>query len=406
MSFQPAMMFCGKIEKRCMKKNLQCIALFALIIIFLSGCAKKEPFRKGPYLLYAGDNTRMDVLWQLDNLSAPCTITWGTSPSLPTESAQVTTYGDDSQYRASLSGLKPGTRYYYRVSADTAERTGSFTAAPERDAAAVSFFAYGDFRLFPRRHNAVAGAMLDAMNYNQACQSMVLVVGDMVYNGIEYFWQSDLFNQEMPNVRSLLTRVAYQPVRGNHETYTFLAPPCTPADIAELTFAKYLPFPFADSFYWSFDYGPLHVVMVDQYDSAVKGIISEEQVAWIEKDLAATDRPWKAVVLHEPGYSAGGRYENSVDVQEKLQPLCVAYHVALVFSGHNHYYAHAVVNGVHHVTTAGGGAELVKPDASAPYVVKAVERHHFCKIDIAGSTLTLTAIAPDGDVLDTFIVTQ
>lgn len=393
-------------HKTSMKRNFLTITLVVLIVTCLCGCAQKELFRKGPYVLYTGDNTRMDVLWQLDTAASPCAITWGTSPAAQSGTAQVTACGDDAQYRAALTSLKPGTLYYYRVTAGTAERTGSFAAAPARDAAAVSFLAYGDFRLFPGKHNEVAGAMLDAMNADQACQSMVLVVGDMVYNGIEHFWQSDLFNQKMPNVRTLLTRAAYQPVRGNHETYHFLAPPCTPADIAELTFAKYLPFPFTDSFYWSFDYGPLHVLMVDQYDSAVKGIISEEQVEWIEKDLAGTDRPWKVMVLHEPGYSAGGRYENSADVQEKLQPLCEAYHVAVVFSGHNHYYAHAVVNSVHHVTTAGGGAELVKPNACAPYVVKAVESHHFCKIEIAGSTLTLTAIAPGGEVLDTFTVTQ
>ena len=81
-------------------------------------------------------------------------------------------------------------------------------------------------------------------------------------------------------------------------------------------------------------------------------------------DLAASAKPWKFIVLHEPGWSAGGGHGNNTTVQNDIQPLAVQYGVAIVFGGHNHYYARANVSGVTHLTMGGGGAPL--PAVRAP----------------------------------------
>jgi hypothetical protein len=163
-------------------------------------------------------------------------------------------------------------------------------------------------------------------------------------------------------------------------------------------FTKYFPYPFVGGRYWSFDYGPAHFTVVDQYTIYGPG---SAQLDWIETDLASTNKPWKFVYLHEPGWSAGG-HSNNTSVQNYIQPLCEQYDVAMVFAGHNHYYARAVVNGVQHITTGGGGAPLYDPSPGYPNVVTIAKAHHVCTVEIDGGLLHFEAVTPAAAVLDSF----
>ena len=111
---------------------------------------------KGPYLIYEGNNTQMTVLWQL-TASPTCTIGWGTTLSYTDGSAQVNDYGADSQYSYTITGLTPGTKYYYYVDTGSENQTGSFTAAPADSATDLKFIAYGDTRTNAGNQNTVAG---------------------------------------------------------------------------------------------------------------------------------------------------------------------------------------------------------------------------------------------------------
>jgi len=215
------------------------------------------------------------------------------------------------------------------------------------------------------------------------------MTGDLVADGnVEASWDTDFFDPARTNIAALHAHVPVASARGNHEGTAVL-------------FAKYLPCPWVYGRAWSFDYGPVHVAVVDQYIAYAPG---SAQLAWLEADLAASRRPWKFVVLHDPGWSAGGGHSNEVPVQNYIQPLCVAHGVQVLFAGHNHYYAHALVNGVHHVTAGGGGAPLHTPNPTNPYVVATAKANHFCKVEIDGDTLVLTAVGKFGQVLDSFVV--
>jgi hypothetical protein len=95
-----------------------------------------------------------------------------------------------------------------------------------------------------------------------------------------------------------------------------------------------------------------------------------------------------------------------MDVQNLLQPLCEQYGVQIVFAAHNHYYARACKNGVYHITTAGGGAPLYEIEEEFPNVINTLRVHHYCKVAIEGDTMTVTAIKPDGEVIDEFQIDQ
>ncbi len=341
--------------------------------------------RKPPYLLYRGDPTQIQVLWQL-NATMPSTISWGPDSSCALGRALTSEYTDDHQHSVIITNLVPGTHYEYKVTLAQNAFRGSFAAAPDPSSEVLRFFAEGDTRSDPASHNEVAGGMLAAMAADPDRQSLVLSTGDLVSDGdSEDCWTNEFFAPAATNVLGLLARLPYQCARGNHE-------------LSAVLFAKYFPYPVVDGRYWSFDYGPAHFLLMDQYVSYEAG---SAQLAWIENDLASTTKEWKFIFLHEPGWSAGP-HENNLSVQTLIQPLCVEYGVAIVFAGHNHYYARAVVDGVQHITTAGGGAPLYHPDPSYPNLITCVSAHHFCEVDIDGETLELRAIAPDGTILETF----
>ena len=345
---------------------------------------------KGPYLIFPGVNTEMIVLWQLDN-SAACIIEWGQDTSYDDGFAVTTEIGSDHQHQYTITALIPGAKYFYRVTNGADEYTGIFHAAPPDNAQNVKFMAYGDTRSYPSIHDSVAAGMIGTYTDNPAYQTFVLHTGDWVNDGdSELDWADQFFRQTLHNLREFIANVAVNGCKGNHEESGDL-------------FFKYWPYPYENDFYWSFDYGPVHVAVVDQYVPYWQGSI---QYDWLHNDLAMTTKPWKTIVLHEPGWSAGGGHENDSVVQEDIQPLCETYGVDIVFAGHNHYYAHADVHGVQHITTGGGGAPLHTPVSGYPYVVTAEKTYHFCEVEMQGAVLHLTARDPDGSVIDTFSLTK
>jgi len=341
---------------------------------------------KAPYLIWPGENTEMRVLWQLTD-SAPCVIEWGLDASCSAGSETTVEHEDHHQHTYAIGRLTPGTGYCYRVTTPDAIYEGSFVAAPDASATAVKFFAYGDTRSYPGDHDVVASAMVSTFAADPEFQSLVIVVGDLVQDGdSELDWNEQFFDPAYAGIQSLLRNLPYQSAMGNHEESGQL-------------FMRYFPYPYVAARYWSFDYGPAHFVVVDQYSDYSPG---SAQLDWIENDLATSTKPWKFVYFHEPGWSAGGGHENLVAVQDYIHPLCLEYGVRVVFAGHNHYYARADVDGVQHVTTGGGGAPIREPDPGYPFIVTTAAEHHFCKVEIDGEELRFEAVAPDGTVLDAF----
>ena len=58
---------------------------------------------------------------------------------------------------------------------------------------------------------------------------------------------------------------------------------------------------------YSFDAGPVHIAVINEYwdgssDVALYGDVIPELLAWLQADLAASDKPWKLVFGHEPAY--------------------------------------------------------------------------------------------------------
>ena len=373
-------------------RNLSRWTGWVLSLVLAAGCAgspARTELRKGPYLVYPGEPTTMQVLWQARS-TGTATVAWGPGPDCGLDSLRTTELGPDHLHSCTLTGLVPGRLYHYRVTFNGTAFADSFRAAPPDTATRLEFLVYGDSRSDTAAHDEVAARMLAAVDADPRLRTLVISVGDIVSNGdSEEDWDRELFAPEMRHIRRMLAELPFQAVRGNHERSARLM-------------GKYFPYRWVDSCYWSFDYGPAHFVVLDQYVDCTAG---SPQYRWLAGDLAATDRPWRFVVLHAPGWSAGGGHGNNEVVQQHLQPLFVRYGVSLVFGGHNHYYARAAVDGVQHLTVGGGGAPLYVPEPDAPKIVVTSRTHSYCRIGIEGKRLRLTALAGEA-VIDSFTLDQ
>lgn len=342
-------------------------------------------------MIFTGDNTKMRVFWQWTS-NAAFQIQWGTS--ITYSSGNITVNPSDTTnhyYRYDISGLTPGTKYFYRVVTGTQCAGSTFYAAPASSSSTVKFTAYGDTRTNGSVHNGLAGQVVSLFQSDPAFQSLNLNVGDWVSADTTSAWTGEWFVSSYTSLRAQDASLADIGVRGNHEGGATL-------------WRQYWPEPFnSGGLYWSFDYGPMHVTMLDQYTSYTAG---SAQYNWLVADLAASTKTWKIVVLHEPGWSANGGHPDNTTVQTVLQPVFQQYGVALVLGGHNHYYARALVNGIVHLTVGGGGAPLYSPASGQPNIVTATKVYSFGEFTINGNTLSAKIVNNSGATIDTFTITK
>jgi hypothetical protein len=211
------------------------------LIIFLTVTADAA-IRKGPYLIYPGHNTEMMVLWQLGN-SRTCTLEWGLDTSYADGNAVTTEYGADHQHKCLITDLTPACKYYYRVTVEAEQYTGSFQAAPPEGTRSVKFLAYGDTRANVFDHDMVNKAMFNTFTEDPNYQTFAMPSGDWVDDGEEEAdWTSEFFNPAALNTRQLQANLPINGCIGNHEWESGDTPPTY--------FDKYWPYPYVDGFYW------------------------------------------------------------------------------------------------------------------------------------------------------------
>lgn len=143
----------------------------------------------------------------------------------------------------------------------------------------------------------------------------------------------------------------------------------------------------------------------------------QEQAAWMEKLLANNPNRWTIVTFHHPVYSLGADRDDK-ETRSAFLPLFDKYHVDLVLTGHDHTYGRTwkLVNGVrvddnqpgtiYAVSVSGPKAYPLNPRYKDLMAKCGEKVQSFQEISVNGGTLEYKAIAADGSLYDSFILTK
>jgi hypothetical protein len=353
---------------------LACLASWACSVAATGFFAASQQPAKGPVVQNVQED-RATVTWVTQQKS-------GELRQLP-EGGPLTVQ-EPVYHRVDVTGLKPGTPYKLSLALYGLDAEVNFATAPKGDAD-FSFVVWGDTRTRHEVHARVAARVL------RENPSFVLHTGDLVANGQSMDDWDKFFEIE----KDLLRNVPFYPVLGNHERNTPL-------------FSQYFAFPGGgDGHYYSFDWGAVHIVGLDNNQTGpseqIKGAFLQYELDWLRDDLARNTRPLIFIFFHQPLYTAvRARRESAAKLAEKMEPFLLSGGVTAVFSGHDHNYQHHLKSGLHHIVTGGGGAPLYDVDPIPGVTLKAAKTENYVRVRVTGSSAKVEAFDIEGKLLDSF----
>ncbi len=376
-----------------------------------------------PYLQSVGPD-RATIVWTTRE-PGPASITYTTGGNAPVSVNAVstlfpkTTTGaatDYYQHVATVTGLAASTPYVYHVivqGTDLNPLGDRLITAPTKGSGTVRFVALGDSGTGSPEQRQLAslirGETFDLMLHEgDIAYGASNGTGDATYQTLEDWF----FSIYAPTLR---THPVF-PAMGNHDVRAsnnngqpYLDAFVLPANGASPAFPDHA------ERYYSFDYGPMHVTVLDT-ELAFQGpdlARRNAQLAWADADLAATTQPWKIVTFHRAAYSSGGEHGSDIEVQTAFGPIFERRGVQLVIMAHEHDYERTVpINvsdpsapGVTYIVTGGGGAPLY-PAGTASWTAYSESKFEYLRGTADACTLDVQAVGIDSAVFDGVTLTQ
>lgn len=327
--------------RRKLSSQVKCLSIMFLVIglVLFTCSAALGAVVMGPWL--AGVTTNSVYVCVETDSTATMSVQYGTTTSYgmtaSTTNTQATT-NSTYVHNIKLNSLSAGTLYHYRVVGTTTDYT--FKSAP---APGTSFvFAWlADGRSNPSVSDAIVGRVIAAN------PSVLLLGGDTCINGAYSEWKNEFWT---PNMKALTAKVPFVNAIGNHEnaaanTWAFTHAPDSTS---------------RNEGYFSFDYGDMHVTMMNFCDSGGYST-SSTQGAWVTSDVANSTRGWKIVGVHPPAYTYCSGHGNDANMVAFSQGPFKTYGVNVVLAGHNHFYQRVIADGIQHICCGSYGAPLYTP---------------------------------------------
>ncbi len=376
------------------------LTLAGLALAYLGFATADPAFRVAPYLQF-GTQTSMVILWETEE-PATTRVEYGESrygDEAPNLSQTATIDGTRTMHEVVLTGLKPETKYFWRVVSvlpdgrELASEPSTFRTAVH-DSTAFAFVLYSDTQNNPRVWGRLAElGFLERPNFG-------VHAGDLVDRGGDLEdWLVDFF----PPAHVFMSRYPLYTILGNHED-------------DHDNYYRYFHNP-PPEYYYTFRYGNAQFFMIDTNRDVSEG---SEQWNWLEWELAKSDATWKIVVHHHPPYSSeendhGNSWTGSTTYgthARDLVPLYEQFGVDFCLFGHVHMYERTwpiyegavnQQNGVIYINAGGGGGGL---EQFAPtrswFSAKVKSVHHYAYFAIHDQTLQFQAIDVEGRLFDYF----
>ena len=134
--------------------------------------------------------------------------------------------------------------------------------------------------------------------------------------------------------------------------------------------------------------------------------MSKEQLAWLEKELAASGSDWKICFFHHPLYSSGGTHGSEVALRDQIEPIFLKYGVNVVLSGHDHFYERIKPQKGIYYFVSGGSAKLRHGDIQRSDLDREGfdQGYHFMAIEIAGDEFHFQVVSDKGETIDSGVI--
>ena len=283
-----------------------------------------------------------------------------------------------SEHVMNITGLNPGTKYYYGIGASGCseptpptllvggDNNHYFTTAPVPGSSDLTtIWILGDSGEGGREENGVVGEGDDARNVRDSflewnggiSPDLWVMLGDNAYrNGTESQYQYGLFDI----YPSVLRNAPLWLTLGNHEFDELIVN----STLQSGAYYDLFTMPrFGESggvasgteAYYSFDYGNIHFVSLESFSGISQAPESfvADMIAWLEADILSSlqnpDHQWRIAFFHHPPYTRGthdsdgirnpnNQEEESLNMRENIVPLLEDAGFDLVLTGHSHSY--------------------------------------------------------------------
>jgi hypothetical protein len=391
---------------------------------FLSGAIRAEAAPSHITLTWTGDTqATQTITWKTESavLEGQVQYTeevsgkvWATHSM--TAAAQIervnSNWGEFNIHTATLTGLKPGTHYLYRVgNPGSWSEVYRFTTAPNK-ASSYKFLVFGDSQSV--NYGTWRTTLHQAYQANPAA-AFFINMGDLVDAGQDYGEWYGWFNAS----QGVLENIPCMPLVGNHEAY---APGGRFARPTLFTDQFKLPMNGPEGLkgqVYSFDYGDVHFIMLDTQMGEEERFIPdmlEKQKIWLEEDLAATKKKWKLIFVHRALYN--NKTTGNSSIRAAFAPIIDRYHADVVFTAHDHVYARTYplyggraaaspAQGTIYVATGRSGTKTY-PDSTAQawndFFYNPLEEPNYLAVEVQGNLLTVKAFRQSGALIDAWSI--
>lgn len=322
-------------------------------------------------------------------------LEYGTDPATALR-IEISTNSTD--HIATVSGLEPGTEYFYRVinHFDNREtRTDWRTFRTFKTSGSVTFNVVGD------TGTGSVGQMQIAKQMQGSSADFLMHMGDLVYYAITQ--QNADLRVFSPYSEEMRTRPWFL-APGNHEMYV------DNKVALELFFLPTNSVTGTEHFY-SFEHGDVQFVVAwSDLQAGANYAPGSTQHAWLDAELARSSKPWKFLFFHHTWRSSGVHQTDDYDrnaildanqLDQSLAQLARKHGVQIVFNGHEHSYERlAPSGGPVSFVSGGGGAAIYNLTQPNPDNVQFYPWHHFLHVMVDGDEARVEAVSADGSVFD------
>ena len=260
----------------------------------------------------------------------------------------------------------------------------------------IRFGVLGDIRTAGPKPPQVAYAIIDRMKTENP--AAVVLVGDI----INAETTAQAVREQWNNINLAIAELApgvILPTVGNHETNGLKSvlpyfneafpklPENGPAGYKGLTY--------------SYDVGSVHFVSITSEHPNRFHALGDDQLTWLEKDLAANKQRYSIVFSHDPAYPVGPHAGSSLDAypkdRDQLWKIMQTHKVTAYICGHEHLYNRSQQGGLAHLVIGTSG--------SAIYGGYGGEFYHYGIFDVTEQAINVKIYDNLGKQRDAFSLT-